>query len=84
MADERRANCIEHRKDTQSNTGDIDDLKKTVYGNGQPGLKERMTIMETNFSAVGKGINIVGAILGAMQILVGAAICLAMYFTRGH
>lgn len=92
---ERRANCIAHRKDTESNAEKIDNLEKTVYGNGTPGIKEkvarleekvdptingRMTIVETNFAAVGKGVGYAVGILGVLQLLVGAAVSIFMYF----
>ena len=55
---------------------DVKELRNTVYGNGNKGLKERVTIVETNFAAVGTSIKITGAVLGIIQIAVGIAIAL--------
>jgi len=38
--EERRAECISHKET-------IEELKKAVFGNGRPGLKEKVTKLET-------------------------------------
>ena len=55
---------------------DVDELKKTIYGNGKPGLKSDLIELKTNFAAVGNGIRTGVSILGILQILVGVAIAL--------
>jgi hypothetical protein len=75
--DERRAHCVGHRKDTESNIKKIDGLESAVYGNGKAGLTTRVTIIETNLSAIKNGIAILGAVLGILQIIVGACVVVA-------
>ena len=72
--DERREFCTSHRKDTERLVDDDDELKKTIYGNGKPGLKSDLIKLETNFAAVGHGIRTGVSILGILQILVGVAV----------
>ncbi len=65
---------IEIQKDVEQTMEDVKELRNTVYGNGNKGLKERVTIIETNFAAVGTSIKITGAVLGIIQIVIGIAI----------
>lgn len=73
---EQKKSTMEIKKDMEVVMEDVKELKGTVYGNGNKGLKERVTIIETNFAAVGTSIKITGAVLGIIQIVVGIAIAI--------
>jgi uncharacterized membrane protein YukC len=75
---ERRAVCKIEAMKIKSNTDDIGELKKTVYGNGTKGIKEEVTILKTQFHDVGRAINVGFLVVSIIQI-VGMAM---LYFFR--
>ena len=45
-------NCTKHEMDIQRIKEDLDDLKTNIYGNGRVGLKEKVTVLSTQFKII--------------------------------